>query len=105
MDRRQFVAGASVGIASSASAFPKPALAQGVRELKMVTIWPKTLPGLQSSAERVAQSITALSGKRAWPRIDLYNRLPGTGGNPRDVVAAHVPEIVPASETTRRVRR
>ena len=36
MDRRQFVAGASVGVVAAASAFPKPAIAQGVRELKMV---------------------------------------------------------------------
>src|SRR5438270_13893113 len=63
MDRRQFVAGATVGVAA-ASAFPMPAIAQGARELKMVTIWPKGLPGLQSGAERVAQSITALSGGR-----------------------------------------
>jgi TRAP-type mannitol/chloroaromatic compound transport system substrate-binding protein len=61
MDRRQFVAGATVGVAA-ASAFPMPAIAQGARELKMVTIWPKGLPGLQSGADRVAQSITALSG-------------------------------------------
>jgi TRAP-type mannitol/chloroaromatic compound transport system substrate-binding protein len=64
MDRRQFVATASVGVAAAASLVARPAIAQGVRELKMVTTWPKALPGLQSSAERVAQSITALSGGR-----------------------------------------
>jgi hypothetical protein len=37
MDRRQFVAGASAGVAAAGAAFPKPAVAQGVRELKMVT--------------------------------------------------------------------
>jgi TRAP-type mannitol/chloroaromatic compound transport system substrate-binding protein len=70
MDRRQFVAGATVGVAASASTFPKPAIAQGVRELKMVTTWPKTLPGLQTAAERVAQSITALSGGR--PNVKMF---------------------------------
>jgi TRAP-type mannitol/chloroaromatic compound transport system substrate-binding protein len=55
MDRRQFVAGAGVGVAASAFALPMPAIAQGARELKMVTIWPKGLPGLQSGADRVAQ--------------------------------------------------
>ena len=69
MDRREFVAGASVGIAAVASAFPKPAIAQGARELKMVTIWPKALPGLQSGAERVAQSITSLSGGRLQVKV------------------------------------
>ncbi len=77
MDRRQFVAGASVGIAAAASAFPKPALAQGVRELKMVTTWPKTLAGLQSSAERVAQSITALSGGRLSVKVFAAGELVG----------------------------
>ena len=68
MDRRQFVAGASVGVAAAA-AFPMPAIAQGARELKMVTTWPKTLPGLQSAAERVAKSITALSGGRLQVKV------------------------------------
>src|SRR5712671_2096401 len=77
MDRRQFIAGASVGVAASASAFPKPALAQGVRELKMVTTWPKTLAGLQSSAERVAQSITALSGGRLSVKVFAAGELVG----------------------------
>jgi hypothetical protein len=52
MDRRQFVTGASVGVAGAVSVYPKPAIAQGARELKMVTIWPKGLPGLQSGADR-----------------------------------------------------
>lgn len=69
MNRRQFIARASVGIAASASTFPAPAIAQGVREIKMVTTWPKTLPGLQSSAERVAKSITALSGERLQVKV------------------------------------
>lgn len=69
MDRRQFIAGASIGIAASAPAIPTPAIAQGARELRMVTTWPKTLPGLQTSAERVAQSITALSGGRLQVKV------------------------------------
>ena len=77
MDRRQFVAGASAGVAAAASAFPKPAIAQGVRELKMVTIWPKGLPGLQSGADRVAQSITALSGGRLQVKVFPAGQLVG----------------------------
>src|SRR6202048_1265063 len=69
MDRRQFVAGASVGTAAAVSVYPKPAIAPGARELKMVTIWPKGLPGLQSGADRVAQSITALSGGRLQVKV------------------------------------
>jgi len=77
MDRRQLIASAGVGIAAAASSFPKPAIAQGARELKMVTIWPKTLPGLQSSAERVAQSITALSGGRLQVKVFAAGQLVG----------------------------
>ena len=77
MKRRQFVAGATVGVAALASTFPKPAIAQGVRELKMVTTWPKTLPGLQSAAERAAQSITALSGGRLNVKVFAAGELVG----------------------------
>src|SRR5262245_63581409 len=64
MKRGQFIAGETVGVPTLASTFPKPAIAQGVRELKMITTWPKTLPCLQSAAGRAAQSITSLSGGR-----------------------------------------
>jgi TRAP-type mannitol/chloroaromatic compound transport system substrate-binding protein len=76
MDRRRFVAGASVSVAA-ASAFPMPAIAQGPRELKMVTIWPKGLPGLQSGADRLAQSITALSGGRLQVKVFPAGQLVG----------------------------
>jgi TRAP-type mannitol/chloroaromatic compound transport system substrate-binding protein len=77
MDRRQFVAGAGVGAVVAASAFSTPAIAQGVRELKMVTIWPKTLPGLQSGAERVAEAITSLSGGRLNVKVFAAGQLVG----------------------------
>ncbi len=51
-------------IAGAAAAFPAPAISQGIRELRMATSWPKGTPGLSSSAERIGQAITALSGKR-----------------------------------------
>lgn len=57
MDRRKFVAGAGVGIAAAVSDFPKPAIAQGLREFKMVTDWPETMPGLNTSATRFAKTI------------------------------------------------
>ena len=77
MDRRQVIAGAGIGIAAAASAFPMPAIAQGVRELKMVTTWPKSLLGLGTSAERVAQSITALSGGRLKIKVFGAGQLVG----------------------------
>jgi TRAP-type mannitol/chloroaromatic compound transport system substrate-binding protein len=51
-------------IAGAAAAFPAPAISQGIREFKMATSWPKGLPGLSSSAERIGQAITAQTGKR-----------------------------------------
>jgi TRAP-type mannitol/chloroaromatic compound transport system substrate-binding protein len=77
MDRRRFIAGAGVGAAAAASAFPSPAIAQGVRELKMVTTWPKSLPGLQSGAERAAQAITMLSGGRLNVKVFAAGQLVG----------------------------
>jgi TRAP-type mannitol/chloroaromatic compound transport system substrate-binding protein len=51
-------------IAGAATAFPAPAISQGIRELRMATSWPKGLPGLSSSAERLGQAITAATGNR-----------------------------------------
>ncbi len=39
--------------------FPAPAISQGIREFKMATSWPKGLPGLGSSAERIGRAITS----------------------------------------------
>jgi len=68
MERRNFLKGAAVaGVAaagSAASSFPKPAIAQGKRELKMVMTWPKNAPGSGLSAQRIADRITALSEGR-----------------------------------------
>jgi TRAP-type mannitol/chloroaromatic compound transport system substrate-binding protein len=63
MKRRDFVktvgaGGAVASAAVAASAFPAPALAQGVKQFKMVTTWPKNFPGLGTGAERLAQRIT-----------------------------------------------
>jgi TRAP-type mannitol/chloroaromatic compound transport system substrate-binding protein len=44
--------------------FAIPAIAQGSRQLKMVTDWPAGSPGLQSSAARLAQRIGAATGGR-----------------------------------------
>src|ERR1700758_4191040 len=97
MDRRQFVASAGVG--AVASAFPTPAIAQGVRELKMVTIWPKTLPGLQSGAERVAETITSLSGGRLNVKVVAAGQLVGAFES-FDAVSSGLADMYHASEIT-----
>jgi TRAP-type mannitol/chloroaromatic compound transport system substrate-binding protein len=67
MKRRQFLAGAGAAAgaaATLASSFPKPALAQERIEWKMVTSWPKGLPGVDTAAQRLAQSIADISDGR-----------------------------------------
>jgi TRAP-type mannitol/chloroaromatic compound transport system substrate-binding protein len=60
--RRNLARGGAVGLAG---ALATPALAQsGKRRWRMVTSWPKRLPGPGMSAERIASRIAALSGGR-----------------------------------------
>jgi TRAP-type mannitol/chloroaromatic compound transport system substrate-binding protein len=68
MNRRRFLLRAAA-VGGVAASFPAPAVAQGIREFKMVTSWPKGLPGLGGSAERIGQAITAATGKRLQVRV------------------------------------
>jgi TRAP-type mannitol/chloroaromatic compound transport system substrate-binding protein len=61
MRRRDILAGAGSLATAASLSFPAPAIVQGIRELKMVTAWPRNSPGLQTSAERLAQWITVMS--------------------------------------------
>ncbi|MEX2449603.1 MAG: TRAP transporter substrate-binding protein [Rhodospirillales bacterium] len=63
MKRRSFLQNAAgAGLAGSAAVLGAPAIAKKVRNLRMVTTWPKNFPGLGTSAERFAQRIRAMSG-------------------------------------------
>ncbi len=75
--RRTLVGGAGLGIASLAA--PNIARAATIR-FRMVTSWPRRLPGPGMSAERVAERIRALSGGRL------------------DIAVSAAGEIVPAFE-------
>jgi TRAP-type mannitol/chloroaromatic compound transport system substrate-binding protein len=77
MNRRRLLASTSIGLASIASTFPKPAVAQGIRELKMVTTWPKGVTGFGRSAERVAREIGGLSGGRIQVKVFAANEMVG----------------------------
>lgn len=63
MNRRKFLATTAVATASAAaaSAFPKPAISQGRVQWRMVTAWPKGLPGLGTGAENLAKRITEMT--------------------------------------------
>ena len=99
MDRRQFVAGAGAGVAAAASAFPSPRSRKARASSKMVTTWPKTLPGLQSGAERVAQSITALSGGRLNVKVFAAGQLVGAFKS-FDAVSSGLADMYHSSEIT-----
>ena len=63
--RRNFAGKASLGLVGAVAAPAAPALAQsGKLTWRMVTSWPKRLPGPGMSAERVASRIAELSGGR-----------------------------------------
>ncbi|ESR23832.1 TRAP transporter substrate-binding protein [Lutibaculum baratangense] len=79
MKRRDFLKAAGVGAVASTS-LAAPALAQGVRQWRMVTAWPRNLPGPGVAAQMLADRITALSGGRI--EVELFGAgevVPGPG--------------------------
>ena len=62
MDRRSFIKKAGlVGTAGAAATLATPALSQGIKEMTIVSTWPRDFPGLGISAQRLAARITQLS--------------------------------------------
>src|ERR1700675_4207422 len=57
MRRRDILAGAGSLATCATVSLPAPAIAQGIRQLKMVTDWPEATPGFHTSAVRFAQTI------------------------------------------------
>ncbi len=97
MQRRTFLKG-SIGVsAAMASTFPAPALAQGVKELKLVTSWPKGFPGLGTSAERLAKRITETSGGRLDVKMFAAGEMVGAF-EVFDAVSAGVAEMYHSAE-------
>jgi TRAP-type mannitol/chloroaromatic compound transport system substrate-binding protein len=70
MRRRDILATAGPLAAGATLGFPAPAIAQGLRQLKMVTDWPAGTPGLHTSAVRVAQTIGTATGGRI--KIEIF---------------------------------
>jgi TRAP-type mannitol/chloroaromatic compound transport system substrate-binding protein len=64
MKRRDILCGAaSLGVGAGVN-LSTPAVAQGIRRLKMVTDWPDGMPGLHAGAIRFAQTIGIATGGR-----------------------------------------
>jgi len=77
--RRRFLGTAAAGTAATLLA-GAPAIAQDVRRWKMVTAWPKNLPGPGVAAQMLADRITTLSGGRI--EVELFAAgeiVPGNG--------------------------
>jgi TRAP-type mannitol/chloroaromatic compound transport system substrate-binding protein len=66
--RRNVLLGATA--VAAAGSLPMPAIAQGIKDLKLVTSYPKDLPGSGTNPERFAQSITAMSDGRL--KVTVY---------------------------------
>ncbi|MBM3534316.1 MAG: TRAP transporter substrate-binding protein [Alphaproteobacteria bacterium] len=67
MRRRSFLGAAGAGVV--ASALSRPAIAQSRTEWRMVTAWPKDMPGLGTGAERFARRVGEMSGGRLVIRV------------------------------------
>lgn len=62
MKRRKFLQGvAAGGVTAAAATVSAPAISQDIKQLKMVTTWPKNFPGLGTGAERLAARIGTMS--------------------------------------------
>lgn len=80
MERRTFLKAGALGAAASATALATPAIAQDIRQWKMVTAWPKNLPGPGVAAQALADRITTLSGGRIEVTLFAAGELvPGRG--------------------------
>ncbi|MEM0909092.1 MAG: TRAP transporter substrate-binding protein, partial [Pseudomonadota bacterium] len=72
--------GGAAAATAGAATLATPAIAQSTITWKMVTAWPKNLPGPGVAAQMLADRITALSGGRI--KVDLYaagELVPGRG--------------------------
>lgn len=79
MKRRGFLQAGLAGTAVAAT-LSAPAIAQDKRQWKMVTAWPKNLPGPGVAARMLADRITALSGGRIEVKLYAAGELvPGRG--------------------------
>jgi TRAP-type mannitol/chloroaromatic compound transport system substrate-binding protein len=72
--------GGIAAAAISGFSFPKPAIARGALRWTMVTSWPRNLPGPGTTAQTLAERITALSRGRLEIRVSAAGELvPATG--------------------------
>ncbi|MFD0978448.1 TRAP transporter substrate-binding protein [Tropicimonas aquimaris] len=78
MDRRSFLKTSALGgSAAAATALAAPAYAQGKRTLTMVTTWGRGLAGVFDAAQRVADSVTAMTDGQLTVEVKAAGELVG----------------------------
>ena len=78
MNRRHFLTTAATGAAATALA--TPALSQNIRQWRLVSAWPRNLPGPGVAAQMLADRITLLSGGRIEVKLFPAGEIvPGPG--------------------------
>ena len=79
MDRRSFIkkAGVASAAAAAASTLAAPAIAQGRKEMVIVSSWPRDFPGLGISAQRLAKRITDMTEGRITTKYFASNERVG----------------------------
>lgn len=77
MDRRSFLktTAAAGAAAATGATLAAPAIAQGRREWRMVTTWPKNFPGVGTGAQRAAERITRMTDGRINVTVFAANEL------------------------------
>jgi len=70
LKRRDVLVGAGSLATGATLTFPAPTIAQGFRQLKMVTDWTDTMPGLLSASRRLAQTIEEVTKGRI--KIEVF---------------------------------
>ena len=68
--RRRAVLSAATAAIAAGGSWPAPAIAQGIKEFKLVSGYPRDLPGSGTTPERLAQSIAAMSDGRL--KVTVY---------------------------------
>lgn len=80
MKRRDFFTASGAAAGTAVAGLSAPAVARGVRHWKMVTAWPRNLPGPGVAAQMLADRITALSGGKLEVKLHAAGELvPGRG--------------------------
>lgn len=69
MDRRSFIVRTGTLAAAAGVALAAPAIAQSRTEWRMVTTWPKNMPGLGPAAQRFAERVNAATDGRVSVRV------------------------------------